>query len=251
MNVYKWIASRYAHTFVVSLIVLSPLAAARHASGQEAAGPPKSALLGGWSLNRELSASAPAPEDAGRGRGYGEPGGGRPGGPGGRQGGPGGGFGGPSGGLGGPSGGFGGPGGGFGGPGGGPGGPGGGFDPKKIEAAMAIMRELMTPSAHVVVTGDSEIVTLTDADGRSARYATNGKKEKHQFSNASVETKTTWESGQLRQELSLPEGMKALRVFSVTEGDTTQLIVTITPQGGPEGRGGRRPPLRFVYDRDR
>jgi hypothetical protein len=159
------------------------------------------------------------------------------------------------GGFGGPGGGFGGPGpGGFGGRGGGGmGGPGGGppnFDPKKMEATMAMMRELMTPTTRWTVVGDAAALTFTDADGRSSRYTVNDKKEKHQLSNGTIETKTKWENGQLRQELSLPGGTKALRIFAVVEGEIPQLVVTVTPEGGPGGRGDRRPPLRFVYDHD-
>jgi hypothetical protein len=133
------------------------------------------------------------------------------------------------------------------------GGPGGGppnFDPKKMEATMAMMRELMTPTTRWTVVGDAAALTFTDADGRSSRYTVNDKKEKHQLSNGTIETKTKWENGQLRQELSLPGGTKALRIFAVVEGEIPQLVVTVTPEGGPGGRGDRRPPLRFVYDHD-
>ena len=61
-----------------------------------------------------------------------------------------------------------------------------------------------------------------------------------------VETKTKWDKGQLRQEISLPTGMKAVRVFVATS-ETKQLTVTTSMEGGP---AGRRPPSRFVYDRD-
>lgn len=238
MNMHSLSVSAPARNVVGALVMAGVFFVLPPMRAQEPIPPQRASYYGGWTLNKDLSASAPTPdrgERDGRGRG-----------------GPGGGFGGPGGGVGGPPGGGpGGPGGGFGGPGGGFGGPGGrNFDPQKMDEAMAVMREVMTPTAHWVITGEAEVVTLTDADGRSSRYTTNGKKEKHQLSNASIETKSRWENGQLRQELSLPAGMKALRVFAVVEGETPQLVVTVTPQGGPEGRAGRRPPLRFVYDRD-
>ena len=188
-----------------------------------------SAYVGGWTLNRELSSILRTPDGPdGRGR---EGGGGR-----GRGGTPGGGFGGPRG-----RGGFGAPSG-AGAPGGSP-----SFDPKEMEKTMALMQELMTPTAHWIVTStDDGTIIFTDAEGRSSRFVPNDKKEKHQLATGTVETKTKWDKGQLRQEISLPAGMKAVRVF-VAKRETSQLTVTTTMEGGPTGR---RPPFRLVYDRD-
>lgn len=190
-----------------------------------------SAYFGGWTLNRELSSSPPAP-DVPDGSGREGRGGGR-----GRGGPPGGGFGGPGG------------GGGFGAP-GGAGGLGGGppsFDPKEMEKTMALVQELMTPTAHwVVSSADDGTIVFSDAEGRSSRFVPNNKKEKHQLTAGTIETKTKWDKEQLRQEISLPAGMKAVRVF-VASPETTQLTVTTTMEGGP---AGRRPPYRLVYDRD-
>lgn len=231
---------------IAALFAPRPLVA-RLLAAQEPPPPPKTAYYGGWTLNKDLSATSPSEEGRGRGDGGGRRGGGGFGGPGG--GGGGGGFGGGFGGRG---------GGGFGGPGGGgPGGPGGGrggFDPQKMQEAMAAMREVMTPTNHWVITADGEALTFSDADGRSSHYTANDKKEKHQLAEATIETKTKWTTnGQLHQELSLPGGMKLSRDFSVVDGEVPQLIVTVTPEGGGGGdRGGdrRRPPRRFVYDRD-
>lgn len=245
MNMHAVCVSAPARNVVGALVLAGVFFALRPMRAQEPSPPQRASYYGGWTLNKDLSASGPTPDGGERGgRGRRGPGGGF-GGPGGGRGGPGGGFGGPAGG------GPGGPGGGLGGPRGGFGGPGGrNFDPQKMDEAMAVMREVMTPTTRWMITGEAGVVTLTDADGRSSRYTTDGKKEKHQLSNAAIETKSRWENGQLRQELSLPAGMKALRVFAVVQGETPQLVVTVSPQGGPEGRAGRRPPLRFVYDRD-
>jgi hypothetical protein len=188
-----------------------------------------SGYFGGWTLNRELSSTPPTPDRPdGRGR---EGGGGR-----GRGGPPGGGFGGPGG------------GGGFGPPGGGGaqrGSP--SFDPKEMEKTMALMQELLTPTAHWIITSaDDGTIVFSDAEGRSSRYIPNDKKEKHQLTDGTIETKTKWDNGQLRQEISLSNGMKSVRVFAVKPQDK-QLTVTTTMEGGP---GGRRPPFRLVYDRD-
>lgn len=195
-----------------------------------------SAYFGGWTLNRELSSTPPAPDGPG--------GGGREGDGRGRGGPFGGGFGGPGGGRG-----FGGPGG-PGGPGGAPGGgPGAAppFDPKAMEKMMALMQELMTPSAHWVVTSAEDgTVVIADAEGRSSRFVPNDKKEKHQLTAGTIETRTKWDKGQLRQEISLSGGMKAVRVLVVMP-ESRQLVITTTTEGG---FGARRPPFRIVYDRE-
>lgn len=112
---------------------------------------------------------------------------------------------------------------------------------------MALTQELMTPAPHwVVVSTDEGTVVFTDAQGRSSRFVPNDKKEKHQMTSGTIETTTKWDKGQLRQEISLSGGMKAVRVF-VAMPETRQLVVTTTMEGG---RGGRTPPFRLVYDRD-
>ena len=112
---------------------------------------------------------------------------------------------------------------------------------------MALLQELMTPTAHWIVTrADDGTIIFADAEGRSSRFVPNDRKEKHQLMSGTVETKTKWDKGQLRQEFSLPTGIKAVRVFVATS-ETKQLTVTTSVEGGP---AGRRPPSRFVYDQD-
>ena len=188
-----------------------------------------SAYFGGWTLNRELSSSLRTTDepdgggrDGGGGRGHGGTSGGGFGGSGGRRG-----FGGP---------------GGAGVPDGSP-----AFDPKEMERTMALVQELMTPTAHWIVTSaDDGTVIFADAEGRSSRFVPNDRKEKHQLTAGTVETKTKWDKGQLRQEISLPTGIKAVRVFASIP-ETTQLTVTTSLEGDPSGQ---RPPSRFFYDRD-
>ena len=206
------------------------IAMAAHAhAGQPA---DHAAFNGGWTLNRELSSTP-----AGPGQGNGERGGtGR------RGDGPGGGEGFPRAGrrvrrsrrrwfrL-------------------GPGG--GGFggratDPDAMRKRMEVMREVMESPTRLIVTVGEGTVTFVQADGRSQRFTTDGKKEKHQLQSATIETKTKWDGASLRQELDLGDDQKIIRIFSVP-GDTGQLTVSTT--FGDDGNG-RRPPTRLVYDHD-
>lgn len=206
------------------------LAASSGLDAQRSAADGRPALYGGWTIDREASATGPSPDGrAGdRGRG-GPPPGGMPGG---------GGFGGPGGGR-----------GGFGG--GGFGGRGGGreADREEMERMRALMQEFMTPTVRWVIGGgEGDLVVFTDADGRSTRYAANDKKEKHQLLTGTIETRTKWDGGELRQEIELRDGMKAIRTYGL---DDDQLVVTTTMEGGRgPGGGRRRAPVRWVYDRD-
>jgi len=175
-----------------------------------------SPLLGGWTLNRDLSARGPAAEPRARGGSEGRRGG--------RGGSPAGG-----------------------------GSRGGGrmgrsaFDPEQMERARAIVEELMMPSTRWVITRSEQgAIAFTDAEGRSMKFVPDGRKEKHQLAGGTIETQTAWKDAHLRQEISLPGGMKLTRTFAVMP-DPRQLVVSTTTEGG---RGGRRPPTRFVYEAD-
>ena len=112
---------------------------------------------------------------------------------------------------------------------------------------MSITRELMTPTARYVITGaEGGAITFTDAEGRSMKFMPNNKTEKHQLAGGTIETKTRWDGGELRQEVSLPGGMKLLRAYAV-QPDPKRLTVTVTVEGG---RGGRQAPVRMVYEPD-
>jgi hypothetical protein len=178
-------------------------------------------FVGDWTLNRELSGTTPSPDVATRGggrrgRGIGIGGGG------------------------------------FGGrPGGGRGNGPEGQDPaearKEAERRAALVQELLTPTTSWRIGRDAgETIALTNADGRTVRYNPNNKTEKHQMTNGTIETKSRWDHGELRQEISLSGGLNIIRTFSM-DPSSDQLVVTTTFGGG---RGGRERPFRVVYDRD-
>ena len=185
-----------------------------HVLGAQPAPEDHSAYFGGWTLNRELSSQPPSlePSRGDHGRLGGGRGGGDFGGPGGR------------GGVGRPP-----------------------FDPEQMKRTTGLMQELMAPLAHLVITSaEGGAIRFTEADGLSRKFVPNDTKEKHQFVNGTIETKTKWEDGELRQEFLLAEGMRLVRTYAVTP-EPKQLVVATTMDGGP---GGRRDPIRFVYEAD-
>jgi hypothetical protein len=126
-------------------------------------------------------------------------------------------------------------------------GPGRGIDPEKLRAARALIEELMTPPAMLTIGDTDGSVTFTEADGRTRTYKTDNRKEKHQATNATVETRARWEEGSLVIETDLGSGLKATQTYSVG-ADPRQLTVLTKLEGGPGRMSRQRPPRRTVYD---
>ena len=179
-------------------------------------------LGGAWVLNRDLGTapgSEPGPGPGGReGRGRG-PGGGAPGG---GRGGPGGG------------GGF----GGFGGRGGGRGGPGGGGPRgtrEDMETRRALMDEVMRLPPRFTLAQEGDKVVIIEPDGVVRTYLVNGRKEKHQLTNGTIETTSSWDKATLKMDIVVGERMKLVRTFALTS-DPRRLQVTTVFDGGPKDR---------------
>jgi hypothetical protein len=201
----------------MAAVVLTTTTLAVGQSPREAAVEDRTALAGAWRLNRELSddpaklrsegGSDDRPEDPG--------GGGR------RRGG-----------------------GGMGGGGMGRGGMRGERpDPEQAKRVQAMMQSLIAPPANLIISVEDGQVTFTDADGRSQRFTTTNKKEKHQLDAGTVETRTKWDRSALVKEISLDGGMKVIETYSVTE--MGQLQVAVKLEGS---RMGRSLTVRRVYD---
>jgi hypothetical protein len=126
-------------------------------------------------------------------------------------------------------------------------GPGHGIDPEKLQAARALIEELMTPPTMLTIGDADGAVTFTEGDGRTRTYKTDNRKEKHQVTNATVETRARWEEGSLVIETDLGEGLKATQTYSVG-ADPRQLTVLTKLEGGPGRMSRQRPPRRTVYD---
>jgi hypothetical protein len=136
--------------------------------------------------------------------------------------------------------------GGFGHPGGGGmgrGNGGSGDDRESLERQRALVHELLEPLPRITVTSDNESVTFAASDGRVRKYRIDGKKEKHQFDNGTVDTKSKWENEQLIIETSTSGGMKLVESYSVN--DQHQLVVDVK---FGSVRGSDRPPILHVYD---
>jgi hypothetical protein len=195
--------------------------------------PPGPSIAGGWTRNADLS-DAPA----GRGQGTddgdtrGGNGGGNRGGYGGghrRGGGGGGGFG----------------GGGYGrGGGGGRDAGGGRGNPEEMMRMRDAMRDVTSPSDHLIITQTETMIVLTGADGRTTRLSPDGKKIKDE--NTKVERKTRWDGGKLVSEINGLGSGKMTQSFAV-DPDAKQLRITLVMD---DGRSKEPRTITHVYDAD-
>jgi hypothetical protein len=177
-------------------------------------------IVGAWRLEPELSTPVPRPPaDGERGRGSG----------GGYHGGGGRGGGRPPG-------------------GGGKGMPGmgGGPSEKDMRRVRVIMDRLTQPSALLTIVREATKVTVSDGDGRTATYITDGRKEERVTGDGEFVSRSHFEGNTLVIEEDFGGGVKlTTRVTPVLSGDHEQLEVTLQAAGlpkqpGPPG-GSRRP----------
>lgn len=107
-------------------------------------------------------------------------------------------------------------------------------------------RDLMeiAPELQLAVTPTS--VTIRDDLNRELTFSTDGKKQKHQLGAAIFDAKTTWDAGQLKNNIEGPDGLKITATYFLSEdGDRLFLILRIGEPAKDE------PPIGVnrVYDR--
>jgi hypothetical protein len=85
------------------------------------------------------------------------------------------------------------------------------------------------------------------------KFKTDGKKEKHQFDNGTVETKSHWDKDGLVIETDLQNGMKLTQTYALAPAaEKRQLVISTKMEGGMsrggDGGGGERKPMMHYYD---
>jgi hypothetical protein len=119
--------------------------------------------------------------------------------------------------------------------------------PKRLSAAEALRKEVLTPPESLSIELSRDAVVITDAAIGPVKYKINGKSEAHQLTNGSVKTKTSWDGPLLRQVIDAGRGSKLARVFELTEDGL--LRITVGETGAlpmqfavvPEGQGHLKP----------
>ena len=106
------------------------------------------------------------------------------------------------------------------------------------------MRDITDPSERLTITQTESTIILTEADGRTTRLSTDGKKIKDD--NTRIERKTKWDGGKLVSEISGLGPGKMTQTFSI-DPEGKQLRVIVVMEGG-----GRVEPrtVTHVYDAD-
>ncbi|MEO8071196.1 MAG: hypothetical protein ABI652_07325 [Acidobacteriota bacterium] len=104
-------------------------------------------------------------------------------------------------------------------------------------------RELTRAATELTIIAKPEQVSMTDNDGVTQRYQSDGRTHKVDIAAAKVDAETPWNKDILTQDFKSGD-MKLTRTWQVSD-DGSQLIVKVTT----EGSGGGAPPLKFVYDR--
>src|SRR6266849_1646474 len=207
--------------FVVALIAMGLSVESR-----AQALPTTTSGAGGWTLNKDLSdRPQDLPNDAGSARGEGASGGRRGGGFGG------GGFGGRR------RGGFGGE--------GVDGSGNGGYAGNSEDAIRTreVMRDVMNPPDHLVVTQTDTMIAMTGPDGRTLRLSPDNKKVKDDTTK--IERRTKWDSGKLVSEITGLGSTKLTETYSV-DPELHQLRVVTQIDGG----GNQKRTITHVYDGD-
>jgi len=120
--------------------------------------------------------------------------------------------------------------------------PPGAMDPQARKQQMALVRELLEPARRFTITQDAGSVSFVFEEGRTVRYRTDGKAEKHQAINGVVETETRWKKGKLVRETNLDDGISIEETFVLTS--PRGLSVNVEISGGV----GRRKPIQRIYD---
>lgn len=122
------------------------------------------------------------------------------------------------------------------------------MNPDAMRARMQLMREIMQPQKRFTLTliHDDKTVSFTYPDGQVYDYQADGKKEKHQFNDGTVESKTKWDHKKLVTEYDLGDGFKIVRTYELSS-DGLHLDVSTKMEGG---RMRRNREMKAVYDID-
>jgi hypothetical protein len=176
--------------------------------------PEKSAaIVGGWTLNRDLSDQVPDRPDGERQSGS----------AGGRRGGRGGG--------------------GRGGYGGGQPAAGGG-DPEEMARIREAMRDIINPPSHLIIADTGSMIVMTSPDGHTTRLSPDGQKIKEE--NTKIERKTRWDGEKLVTEINGVGQNKITQTFSV-DAERRQLRVAVLIENS---RAAQQRTIIQIYDAD-
>lgn len=95
-----------------------------------------------------------------------------------------------------------------------------------MEAGRALLAEVMELPARFTLIQDGEKLIVTEPDGVVRTYLVNGKAEKHQLTNGTIETKTSWDGPSLVMRIAAGERMTVERAFTIRENPRRLEVAT-------------------------
>jgi len=113
------------------------------------------------------------------------------------------------------------------------GGPGGGMNEEEMKARRALMQEALQMPPKFTLAQDGDKLIFIEPDGVVRSYVANGKDEKHQLTNGTIETKSRWDKQALVMEIKASERGKFTRTFTVS-GSPKRLEVTTIFDGNKD-----------------
>jgi hypothetical protein len=123
---------------------------------------------------------------------------------------------------------------------------GGGPSEKDMHRIRVIADRVSQPPASLTIVRDGAKVIVTDSDGRSVTYTTDGRKEERLTGDGEFVSRSRFEGDTLVIEEDFGGGVKlTTRATPVLSGDHEQLEVTLKAAGLPKrpgSSGGGRPP---------
>jgi hypothetical protein len=123
--------------------------------------------------------------------------------------------------------------GGGGGMGGRPRGGGSGMSQEDMAARRALLQEALQMPARFTLAQDGDRLIFIEPDGVVRTYVANGKDEKHQLTNGTIETRSRWDDHALVMEIKVSERGKFTRTFTVG-GSPRRLEVTTMFDGNKD-----------------
>lgn len=102
-----------------------------------------------------------------------------------------------------------------------------------MEARRELMAEVVTLPVRWTITQDGDKVVFVEPDGVVRTYVANGAKEKHQLTNGTIETISSWDGPRLRMTINAGGRATLVRTFEA-KADPHRLEVTTTAERAPK-----------------
>jgi hypothetical protein len=118
-------------------------------------------------------------------------------------------------------------------------------DQKKIEE---LGREAKSPSPTLTISHSTANIAISDAQGHTRFFQTNGSKDQHQLDSGIVTSTTKWDGNRLVMDYDLGSGRKLTYTYSIVPA-TRQLLVQVRFDNGQgQTRSGGPQITKYVYD---